>query len=203
MIYGGFASWGLSWCNRYFIDYFESVESVGLFSLITGIAGMTIVISQIFTTYVNPKVLRLWELDKNMALKFFFQALSYFAVFQITVILLGLFCANFIMFELAAVSYEKFPESSNIFVLMLLANLLMGFSVCLGLIFSLMNKMALFCNFHLVSFFINICGNFFIEDYGLLAVAISSVVAYLGLVVMLAWQTALWSSQMKVEVEVH
>lgn len=197
LIYGGIASWGLSWCNRYFIEHFESVESVGLFSLITGIAGMAIVASQIFSTYVNPKVLQLWESDEKGALKFFFQALSCFGVLQIAVVLIGLFCANFVIFELAAVSYEIFPESSNIFVLMLIANVLMGFTVCFALIFSLMNKMALFCNFQLASFFINICGNLFIEDYGLIGAAISSVVAYLSLLVIMAWQVALWNSQIK------
>lgn len=185
VIFLGFSSWALSWSNRFFIDVFFDLESVGLFSLLATSSGLIIFLSQIFTTYVNPKAFKMWETNKSETINFLLKSYKiYFLISFLIVFFIGIF-SDFIVFELLGISENSFPNASNIFLLLLIASLLASFSVIFSLVFALEKKMMTFFKINLLGSLVNFFGNFFIGYFGLIFAATSYLIAYFFIVILI------------------
>ena len=58
-------TWGISFSDRYFIEYYLSTEDVAIYSLLAMVAGVGQIAGQIYFLYVEPKVLKSYEADPD------------------------------------------------------------------------------------------------------------------------------------------
>ena len=58
-------SWGISFLDRYFIEYFINTEKVAIYAILAQVAGIGQIVGQIYFLYVNPKILKMFEENQN------------------------------------------------------------------------------------------------------------------------------------------
>jgi O-antigen/teichoic acid export membrane protein len=178
IIFSSIFSWGISYSDRYFIDYYMELKDVAFYAILAQVASFGQVIGQVYNLYVAPKVLKLYEQDKVKALKYLSRALKIlFSIF------IGL---TFLAYLLPLVVYEIILEPSvlqnnyNFYVFMFLV---VGIFITIlqtayAMYLSLHKKLHILAYIYLIAFILNLCGNFYIKDFGILAASISTLIAY-------------------------
>lgn len=69
-------SWGISFLDRYFIEYFINTEKVAIYAILAQVAGIGQIVGQIYFLYVNPKILKMYEENENNALEYLSKTLK-------------------------------------------------------------------------------------------------------------------------------
>jgi O-antigen/teichoic acid export membrane protein len=181
IIFTAIFSWGIVFSDRYFIDYFMKTEDVAIYSILTQVAGLGAVIGQIYTMYVNPILFKHHSKDRSgtyVLFKNYIKVLVYFFIFVLCIV--PMLPLNFF-----TIIIEKSVIYNPIYYYTFI---LLVFSVCLSVLqnalsfyFTLEKKLIFTTYAYAIAFVINIFGNFYIVEYGIIAAAISTLTAYIAM----------------------
>lgn len=170
-------SWGISFSDRYFIEYLIGTKDVAIYAILAQVAGIGQIIGQIYSMYVNPKVLKMYEEDEVKGINYLNIMLKrLFIVF----VLLS-FVAYIIPRDIYAILLEKsLIEQSYYywtFFILVIGIFMTVFQTALSMHLTLLKKLHILAYINGIAFFLNLVGNLFIKEYGIIAAAISTLVA--------------------------
>ncbi len=172
-------SWGISFADRYFIDFYMSSKDVAIYAILAQVAGMGQILGQIFSLYVNPKVLKMYESNPKYALKYLSKSL-WFMLFSF--ILMGIVAYTLpiniykILIEPEIIENRYYYYTFMILIIGIFATVFQTSSSMYLILYKKLNILAfVFC----MAFVVNIIGNLFIKQYGIIAAGISTLLAYL------------------------
>ena len=172
-------SWGISFSDRYFIDYFMKIQDVAIYAILAQVAGFGGILGQVYGMYVNPIVYKEYEKDKEKTftlLNVYIRNLILVFVFVILAIIMlpvGVFT---ILIEKEVISNYVYYYT---FLILVLSALFAVLQNAFAMYFVLEKKLHLISYAYMVAFSINMVGNFYVEDYGIIAAAISTVSAFI------------------------
>lgn len=171
-------SWGISFSDRYFIEYLSGTKDVAIYAILAQVAGIGQIVGQIYTMYVNPKILKLYEENESSALKYLKQVLTIMASIFI---LLGI-VIYFLPIEIYEILIKKSLISQQYyfltFFILIIGVFLTVFQTAISMYLQLFKKLNILAFIYIFAFIVNIIGNFYIKEYGILAAAISTFIAY-------------------------
>ena len=179
VIFTAVFSWGISFSDRYFIDYFVNVQQVAIYAILAQVAGFGSLLGQVYGMYVNPIVYKTYEEDKKKAfllLNLFIRNLIFVFIFLICIVI-----------SLPAKVFTTLIEESVIsntlyyytLMILVLSSLLAVLQNCYAMYFVLQKKLHVITYAYMVGFIVNLVGNFYIKDYGIIAAAISTITAFI------------------------
>jgi len=177
-------SWGISFSDRYFIDYYMSSKDVAIYAILAQVAGMGQVLGQIYSIYVNPKILKYYEEDKSFALRYLKKSI---VILSIVFFFLGLtaYVLPTSVYELL-LQAEVIKDSYyfNTFIILVIAIFFTLIQTALSMYLTLFKKLNVLAYIYAIAFIINLIGNIFINEYGIIAASISTFLAYLVILVL-------------------
>ncbi len=172
-------SWGISFSNRYFIDYFLTTEDVAIYSLLASVAGIGQIVGQIYFLYAEPKILKIYH--ENVI--YSFEELKKYLNYLFLVFVVLLLFAIVLPREVYTILLEKnIVFNNNYFITMLILILSIFIHILLSayhMYFKLLRRLDLLSYVYFFAFIVNFFCNFFIQKYGIMAAAISTLLAYL------------------------
>jgi O-antigen/teichoic acid export membrane protein len=62
-------NWGITFSDRYFIEYYLTTSDVGIYGILGMVAGIGQIVGQVFSIYVEPKILKLHSKNTSKAHK--------------------------------------------------------------------------------------------------------------------------------------
>lgn len=181
-------SWSMAFSDRYFIDYYLTTKDVAIYSILAQFSGVAQVLGAIFSTYVNPIILKKYEINKddaiealNKYLKLF--ALMLFFVFVFVLLIprgiLSLFMERDIIFS----DYYYYT-----FLILVLSVVFTVFQTAVSLYFVLFKKLDIYAKIFAFSALVNFGLNFFIHEYGIIFAAISTFIGYLIITILIIFK---------------
>jgi O-antigen/teichoic acid export membrane protein len=181
IIFVSIFSWGISFSDRYFIEYLSGTREVAIYSILAQVAGFGQIIGQIYTMYVNPKVLKLYEENKKKGILYLNNMLKKLAFIFIIL--------SFIFYLIPIDIYSILIERSLLeksyyfwtFYILIIGIFLTVFQTALSMHLILAKKLHVLSYVNGIAFIVNIVGNLWIKEYGIIAAAISTLMAYLVL----------------------
>ncbi|MFN3018113.1 polysaccharide biosynthesis C-terminal domain-containing protein [Vibrio coralliilyticus] len=183
MLFVSLFSFGIAFSDRFFIDYYLTKYEVGIYSVLSTVAGLGSVIGQIYSTYATPKILKEFEIDPRLTLNYLNRSLiALSSIFVLGFIVITIM-PNF--FYHLFISPEILDQKSSlpVFYLLTASVFITVIQTAMSMYLNLFKKLVYLLYFYAVGFVVNILGNFFIKDYGLLAAALSTLVSYLFILV--------------------
>lgn len=171
-------TWGISFSDRYFIEAFISTPEVAIYSILGQVAGVGQLVGQLFTMYVNPKVLKAYGENEQIALISLSKSLRFLLL---TFILLIIFSLSLPKSFFAILIESSVLDNNNYYYtfIILIASIFMAvYQTAYSLYFSLLEKLNIMGYIYFVAFLVNLAGNFFISEFGIIAASISTFCAY-------------------------
>lgn len=177
--------WGISFSDRYFIDYYLETKDIAIYALLAQVAGMGQIVGQIYGLYVNPKIYKMYEEGKINAIKYLSKFLK--ILISIFVILGGM------AYMMPTSIYELLLEPEiirddyyfKVFMILILGIFITVYNTALSMYLNLYKKLSMLAYMYAIAFVINIIGNLYIEDFGIVAASISTLVSYFVLSILL------------------
>jgi len=172
-------NWGITFSDRYFIEYFLSTEDLAIYGLLGMAAAIRQIFGQIYSIYVEPIILKLYETNKEEA---------YIQLNKYLLILLSVFIVLIIIFLILPKSiYTVLLEPKLVYdsyyfqtMLLLIITIFIGvLHTAHHMYFKLLKKLNILAYIYLIALFINLFGNLYILDYGIIAASISTLISYL------------------------
>jgi O-antigen/teichoic acid export membrane protein len=178
-IFIGVFSWGISFSDRYFIEYYMETKDVAIYAILAQVAGFGMILGQIYGMYVNPIILKKYEKDSTIA----YELLSKYIKILIIVCAVLMIIAKLLPIEFFALLIEKDIITTQYyyytFFILIGSIFLSVFQNAYAMYFVLSKKLNIINYVYIVAFIINLVGNFFIQKYGMIAAAISTIIAYI------------------------
>jgi len=172
-------NWGITFSDRYFIEYFLSTEDLAIYGLLGMSAAIGQIFGQIYSIYAEPIILKLYETNKEEA---------YIQLNKYLLILLSVFIVLIIIFLILPKSiYTVLLEPKLVYdsyyfqtMLLLIITIFIGvLHTAHHMYFKLLKKLNILAYIYLIALFINLFGNLYILDYGIIAASISTLISYL------------------------
>ncbi len=181
IIFTSIFSWIIVFSDRYFINYYLDSTSVGIYALLAQVAAFTSLLNSIFSMYVNPIIYKLYSKDKKTAIK---RLTSYIWVL-LGVIILMLIIVLFIPkdYLLIILSPEVIEGNYTTLLILVAGSIFSVIQNSLSLFFTLSKSLHVLGYFWLFASILNLFGNTMIQDYGIIAAAVSTCLAYLFVVI--------------------
>jgi len=181
-------SWSISFSDRYFIDYFMSSEDVGIYAILAQVAGFAQILGMVFGTYVNPIVLKKYEENKEDG---FILLKSYLIKFMI-ISLMSFLILIILPRDIFTLIVEKdiiYNDNYYSILLILIAGIFSTvFQTAMSMYFILLKRLDVHAKIFIIASITNFLLNFYILEYGIIAAAFSTFLAYLILnILMLFW----------------
>lgn len=176
ILFMSFFGWGISFSDRYFIEYFLDLESVGNYSILSQYAGLGQIIGSIFIIYVNPEILSLINKDISLSLLKFKKYLKSLLFLLIGSFFLILIIPNY-LFEFFIPIFKE-PQIKIIFIILYISVLFSVFQNAYSLYFIIFEKLHLVAISFLFGFIINILLNIWIKDHGIIMASLSTLISY-------------------------
>jgi len=174
-------SWGISFSDRYFIEFLSGTKDVAIYAILAQVAGIGQIFGQIYGIYIHPEILKMYEKDKKKTFTYMTKTLKYLLVMFA---LLGVM-AYFIPYQIYAlvIDIELIEQSYffNTYIILVIGIFLTVFQTAMSMYLVLLKKLNILTYIYGLAFIVNIIGNFFIDDYGIMAAAISTLLAYMVL----------------------
>jgi O-antigen/teichoic acid export membrane protein len=170
-------SWSISFSDRWFINYYLDASKVGEYAILAQFGGILMIFGSIITTYLMPAVFNKAKESHHIAYSEFKKVFIYVIIFIFvgTIILLSLpmYFLEFVMGSIVSKGNNYFVFLGIYFgiIFLILSNVLST----MYMMYKRTNEMIYFWTFAAA---VNLCGNFFIQHYGILAAAISTMLAY-------------------------
>jgi len=172
--------WGISFSDRYFIEYYQGTEKVAIYALLAQTAGFSQIFAQLFNISFYPKILKEYEVDKVESIRILNRIISYTIFLFLLIIVLVLLLPKSIFTILLE------PQMLNThyytFIFLIAGVLLTVLQSAHSLHLVLMNKISIMAYIQMFGLLINLIGNVFIHKYGLLAAALSTLVSYFAMI---------------------
>ena len=181
IIFVSIFSWGISFSDRYFIEFLSGTKDVAIYAILAQVAGIGQIVAQIYSMYVNPKVLKLYEEDKQKGLNYLNSMLK-----KLAFVFIGLaFLAYIMPVDIYSILLEKSLISQDYyfwtFLILVLGIFMTAFQTAMSMHLTLAKKLHILAYINGVAFLVNIVGNLWIKEYGIMAAAISTLMAYMVL----------------------
>ena len=178
IIFVSIFTWGISFSDRYFIDYYLSTKDVAIYSLLAIVAGVGQVVGQVYFMYAEPKILKRYEEDAHETSR---MINSYILKLFLVFVVLGLIAS-----VLPKIIYTILLEKDIIYneyyfhtmIILLFATFLNILHIAHHMHLKLAKRLNILAYIFLIGLIVNLIGNLFIARYGIMAAAISTLVAY-------------------------
>jgi O-antigen/teichoic acid export membrane protein len=181
IIFTSVFSWVIVFSDRYFINYYLDSSSVGIYSLLAQIAAFTSLLNAVFSMYVNPLIYKLYSQDKKLAMKkliyYIWALLSVIVIFLIVLVLIPKNYFSII------INPEVLENNYTTMVILIFSSICSVIQNSLSLFFTLLKRLEVLGLFWFFAAILNLFGNTLIKDFGIIAAAISTLIAYLFVVI--------------------
>jgi O-antigen/teichoic acid export membrane protein len=178
IIFVSIFTWGISFSDRYFVEYYRGTKEVAIYSLLAMVAGIGSIIGRVYFMYAEPKILKNYEKNSNET----FQMLNRYLKFLIGVFLSLFLFAYFIPKEIYSILLEKDLVNNtyyfNTMMILLVATFVNILHIAHHMYLKLLHKLNILAYILFIAFIVNLFGNFFIKKYGILVGAVSTLTAY-------------------------
>lgn len=173
----------ISYSDRYFIAFIDSVENVGVYDQGYKLSQLSIVaLMTVFFNTVNPKLLKELEVDFANSIILIQYYLKIILLFGLPIILYLIFLSKDISYIFLG---EKFRESYKIMPYIFIASYLHGISNFFELRLKFLNKLKRLSVIIIFVALVNIVLNYFlISLYGFKWAAISTMISYILLIML-------------------
>ncbi len=172
-------TWGTSFSDRYFIEYYMTTEDVAVYSLLAMVAGVGSIIGQIYFMYAEPKILKMYEEDSEYTFKMINEYLKRLAMIFSFLLLIALFLPRevyTILLEKDVVYNDYYFKSMMILLVAIFVNIL---HIAHHMYLKLIKRLDILAYVLFVALVVNLIGNTFIAKYGIMAASISTLMAYI------------------------
>ena len=177
-------TWGISFSDRYFIEYYLSTEDVAIYSLLAMVAGVGQVVGQIYFLYVEPKVLKNYEIDPE---KTFREIASYLKKLLLVFVVLTVI-ALLLPKEIYTVLLEKEIVYSDYYfatMMILLVSIFINIlHIAHHMYLKLLKRLDILAYIFLFAVVVNLMINTFIKDYGIIMGAVSTMISYMTILIL-------------------
>ena len=188
IIFSSIFSWSISFSDRFFIDNYLTSEDVAIYSILAQVSGFAQALAMIYGTYANPIILREYEIENENGLKILKRYLIYFSA---VLSMLFIFVLILPRSLLAIVIEEKIIFNDyyySTFIILFSGIILTVIQTTLSMYFVLLKKLHIHARIFIFAAITNFGLNFLVADYGIIAAAVSTLVAYMMLnVLILLW----------------
>jgi O-antigen/teichoic acid export membrane protein len=185
IVFSAIFSWSMSFSDRYFIDYFLDIEDVAIYSILTQVSAFGMIIASVYGMYINPIILKKYEKSADMA----FIKLKAYLKQYVTILLLAFSCVFIIPIELFEIVIEKKIINSEYYymtyIILFTSVLFNILQMALSLYFVLLKKLNVLAKMFFIVAVLNIIVNFFIPLFGIIAAAVSTLISYMVLVLLI------------------
>ena len=177
-------TWGISFSDRYFIDYYKSTEDVAIYSLLAMVAAIGAIVGQVYFMYAEPKILKLYEEDPHATFAmiggYLKKLTMVFAFMSLVAVLLpkGIYT---ILLEKEVVYNDYYFQTMMILLVAIFINIL---HIAHHMYLKLLKRLDILAYVLFVALVVNLIGNMFIAKYGIMAAAISTLLAYITILVL-------------------
>ena len=179
LIYVAAFSWGINLSDRYFIDYFLEVEDVAIYAILAQVAGFGYIFGQIYSMHVNPIIYRQHKKDRRNSLDLLALYTKRLALFFVVIFLIVLATPKEI-FTIILTRDVVFDSYYYNVLLVLFASIFVAvLQNAYSMFFSLEKKLHIISYIYLAAFLLNLVGNLYIQQYGIMAAALSTLAAFL------------------------
>jgi O-antigen/teichoic acid export membrane protein len=179
IILAGIFSWTISSSDRFFIDYYLEARELTIYAVLAQFGGMSLVISTIYGYYVNPIILKKYEENK-------FEA--YQDVKRYILVLICLLCTSFFIFIFIPKHLFYFILDPNVIgdeyyydvlIVLVTSTFFSILQTAMSIVYTMEKKLFEYAIIFCLSAIINLFLNLFVENYGIMAAAISTLISYL------------------------
>jgi len=190
------AVWITSLSDRYFIENYIGNTEVGVYSILAQVAGFSSILASIFTVYVQPIIFKRFSIDKTEAMKKYVEYLRKSLFVFIPIYILFLLVPREVFTILIKPEIILRDDYYYLFHILVISSILISYVTILTNVFYLNNKLLILSGFWVMAALVNLTGNTFIDIYGIYAVALSKLFAYLlMLLFMYYWTKSLMSQR--------
>ena len=179
IVFSAFSSLIITFSDRFFIDYYLGADELGTYSILCQFAGFAQVIGIAYATYVTPILLEMFKTSPMKALEKVKKYIFMFFTLLCFLFLLFVLLPKGVFVELIGSEIVYNKEYFLTFTIVVASVFLAVFQTALSIYFVLFKKLSV----HAVAFFIvallNFGMNFTIMYFGILAAAISTLLAYI------------------------
>jgi O-antigen/teichoic acid export membrane protein len=181
ILFSAAASWTISMSDRYFVDYYFGVERVAQYSILVQFSGFGLVLGMLFSSYVNPIVLKQYSADRCLGLKSLKRYLIGFG--GLLMVIGGFLCALPSQFLAIFLSGEIIEEAGGhiTYILLVISVMMTVYQTAISLYFVLLEALTVYAVGFLGAAAINFVLNFYFVRFGLLGVALTTLIAYSAL----------------------
>ena len=178
-----FAAWSISFSDRILIKTFISDDTLGKYSLLAQLAAMGQILGSIFTLYVNPIILELYESNKKEA----YLKLSNYLIKLLFLSLLVLIFIILLPIDFISLFINKtiINENYYAFIILVASIIFAVLQNSISLYFVLEKKLLLHAKFYIIVAIINITLNFSLLSYGIIGLSIATLVSYILLTILM------------------
>lgn len=178
LIFTSLFSWTIVFSDRYFIQYFMGEASVGQYSILAQVASFSSILNIIFSMYVNPIIYKDYSENKNRAINKLFFYIRKFAMVLTAIFLIFIVTPKEFFSILINPTFIESDDNYQVFICLFLASIISVFQNSISLVFTLNKKLDALAAIWAGGAAINIIGNLFIGEYGLIAAAVSTCLSY-------------------------
>lgn len=171
-------TWGISYTDRYFIDYFLETKDIAIYAILAMVAGIGQIVGQIYFLYVEPKILKKFEMEPKETCNDISKYLkTLFLIFIFLTMIAVLLPREIytILIEDAIINNSYYFIT---FIILLLSIFLNVIHTAHHIYLKLFKKLNVLSYIYFIAFLVNIIGNIFIFKYGIIVAAISTLISY-------------------------
>ena len=179
IIFVSIFSWGISFSDRYFIEYLNGTKEVAIYSILAQVAGIGQIIGQIYFLYTEPKIFKEYSINPVYTFTLIKKYLFFLILIFIGLFIMALFIPKEIYYILIQPNIINNIYYYSTFLILLLSVFILILHSAHHMYFKLIKKLHILAIIYAIGFVFNLIGNIFIKEYGIMAAAISTLVANL------------------------
>lgn len=188
ILFSAVASWVISYSDRLFIDFFVSTEALGTYAILVQFSSFAQVIGTVFAIYVTPQVLSLYECEPAHATRLLNKYLFLLALLMLALLLLVIAIPREVIEFFIGVGVLHKDNNFMIFIIVTVSIFVTVFQTSLSLYFVLYERLGVHSKLFIIAAALNLLLNFFVMEYGVIAAAVSTLVSYIILLLLiLVW----------------
>jgi O-antigen/teichoic acid export membrane protein len=177
-IFTSLGSWVVSFSDRWMIDYFLTLKDVGIYAILSQVGGVTLILGSVINTYLLPAAFTEIKNGYGAAIDKWRNALKKSFLLILVVDVVILFIPNELFFLLISPELFLSDNGRTTFLIIFYGISILVLSNIVSVVFMITKNTRKLLVFWLLSAVINLIGNFFIGDYGIIAAALATFSAY-------------------------
>ena len=170
-------SWVVSFSDRYFIERYLTKAEVGEYSILAQFSGFMLIFGSVYTIYINPLLYKFYGESKTKGFLLFYKSIA--TLIPIVIVLYFIFLVLPQSLIAIFISPQLINKPGYILILNILvaAALVSVLVTVFSLKYTLNKRLDILAVAWLFAAVVNLIGNIFIRDYGIIAAAISTLVS--------------------------